>query len=113
MDREELLKQRKAIQDDGAEAIGVSELDIYPDATYYLDDKIAVMVPRCRVCGKLFYIAVLVDDLLKYHKGTLIQDAFPYLSADERELLISRTCPVCWNGIFSDEDEDLGQETEE
>lgn len=31
--------------------------------------------------------------------GSLIQDAFPYLTAEERELLVSGTCDPCWSDI--------------
>lgn len=30
-----------------------------------------------------------------------IQDAMPQLSEDERELLMSNICPVCWDKLFS------------
>lgn len=36
--------------------------------------------------------------------GAYVQDAFPTLSVDERELLISRTCPVCWDDMFAEEE---------
>ena len=32
--------------------------------------------------------------------GELIQDALPYLSASEREMLISGTCDDCWQKMF-------------
>ena len=35
----------------------------------------------------------------------LIQNALPELTADERELLISGTCPSCWDRMFGDYDE--------
>lgn len=33
----------------------------------------------------------------------MIEDAFPHLTASERELLISQTCDDCWNRMFRDE----------
>ena len=33
-------------------------------------------------------------------RGELIQEALPELSADQRELLISGTCPKCWDELF-------------
>lgn len=41
-----------------------------------------------------------------WNEGMLIQDAFPELSADDREFLISGVCPECWNKIFNEEDND-------
>lgn len=35
-----------------------------------------------------------------YASGKLIQDAFPFLSAGEREFLISGITPDRWNSIF-------------
>jgi hypothetical protein len=34
------------------------------------------------------------------------QDAFPHLTADERELLISGTCGSCFNAMFPEDDEE-------
>lgn len=41
----------------------------------------------------------------KYQGGALIQDAFPELSANQREILISGTCERGWDKLFSNEDE--------
>ena len=59
----------------------------------------------CPVCGTINYVTVAKADLAKYEAddGMLIQDAFPYLSADEREMLISGICPKCWDMMFSGE----------
>ena len=35
----------------------------------------------------------------KYKAGTLIQDAMPNVSAEDREFLITGICPKCWNSI--------------
>jgi len=46
--------------------------------------------------------------------GELAQNAFPYLSATEREQLISHICPKCQDSIFgSDEDEFEDEDFEE
>jgi hypothetical protein len=39
-------------------------------------------------------------DYWDWQDGALAQDAFPYLSADDRELLISGICPTCWEKSF-------------
>lgn len=49
----------------------------------------------CRFCGRVFIIHIDVNDLEKYKNGANVQDAFPYLTADERELIISNTCGKC------------------
>lgn len=43
-------------------------------------------------------------------KGALIQDAFPMLSADDREFLLSGITPEEWNETFGDGDGDAMEE---
>lgn len=59
----------------------------------------------CLNCHKDYSLEVLAEDVIKYKNGAFVQDAFPYLSADERELLISKTCGACFDEMFG-EDED-------
>lgn len=61
----------------------------------------------CPFCGCLTDIEVEVEQYESWaFGGVLIQNAFPALSATERETLISGICPDCQDDIFSDEDED-------
>ena len=39
---------------------------------------------------------VYPDDLEAWQNGKLAQDAFPYLTDDQREILISELCPACF-----------------
>lgn len=55
----------------------------------------------CVVCKRRYVVRVQSDDLLRHHDGVLAQDAFPYLSPEYRELLISGTCPGCWAVLCS------------
>lgn len=65
------------------------------------------VVTYCPFCGKAHEIEVNEIDYLDWQDGELVQNAFPYLSADEREMLVSGICPDCWNGMFGqEEDED-------
>ena len=57
-------------------------------------------------CGHANEVAVNETDYWDWQDGALVQDAFPYLSADEREMLISGICPKCWRDTFGDEDEE-------
>jgi hypothetical protein len=50
-------------------------------------------------------ISALPADLQKFSEGKHAQSAFPYLSAAEREFLISGICPNCWDLMFSAEEE--------
>ena len=55
----------------------------------------------CPICGKHTYISVPKEDYERYRKGDeLIQEVFDYLSAGEREMLISGICPDCWKHVF-------------
>jgi len=78
------------------------------------------VVTRCPFCGKGNEVEVNENDYLDWQDGELVQDAFPYLSPEQRETLISGICPKCWESMFGnecdhfedfieeDEDEDLG-----
>ena len=64
---------------------------------------------RCMVCGDGGTLELPVDGIAKYEAGTHVQDAFPELSKDLREQIISGTHPQCWEdlfGPFSDEEEE-------
>lgn len=60
------------------------------------------VVTYCPFCGKAHEIEVNEIDYLDWQDGELVQNAFPYLSADEREMLISGICPTCWDKMFGD-----------
>jgi hypothetical protein len=57
----------------------------------------------CRFCGKTVNLVIEQEDFRKYRNNDgLVQDIFPYLSAGEREMLISGMCEDCWDKLFSD-----------
>jgi hypothetical protein len=61
----------------------------------------------CPFCGRVNEVDVYEEDLVAWVNGDkLVQDAFPYLSADEREMLISGICPTCWDSMFGSVEED-------
>jgi hypothetical protein len=69
------------------------------------------IVVKCNHCNCAYTLSVNPDDFGRWCVGEeLIQDAMPYLSAGERELLISNTCDGCWEEMFGpsilDDDED-------
>lgn len=62
---------------------------------------------QCRNCGDVHAINVDYDAFIAWkNRELLIQDALPELSADERELLLSGTCGVCWDSWFGPENDD-------
>ncbi len=66
-----------------------------------------IYIVKCRDCGKEFKFNLNPKDIERWKEGELIQNVFPNLSAEERELFISHTCGECWEKMFgNDEDED-------
>lgn len=61
---------------------------------------------KCCMCDRVFTIQVKLEDYNAWLAGKYTQDAFPYLSVGERELLISNTCNNCFDSIFYSVDED-------
>ena len=61
---------------------------------------------ECVDCKGHFQISVGGPELHAYHNGEgLLQDLFPYLSADNRELLFqSGRCGPCWAALWGEEE---------
>ena len=55
------------------------------------------------VVGDNHYMDVKQIDLDVYEDGALIQDAFPYLTLEQRELIITGLTEDMWNDMFGDE----------
>lgn len=65
------------------------------------------IVTTCPFCGNDHYVTVDFEDFLAWsEEGELVQAAFPYLSADDRELLKTGICPKCWDAMFPTEEEE-------
>ena len=56
-------------------------------------------VVKCIRCGESQHIKARTVDLTAWIGGELIQVAMPYLTADEREILISGVCSTCFDDI--------------
>ena len=54
----------------------------------------------CSNCKSSVELLVNADDWIEWKRGKLIQDAMPYLSASEREILISGICGICFDNIM-------------
>ena len=67
----------------------------------------------CPHCHKLQTLEVDDSQYYDWMAGKNIQRAFPNLSADQREILMSGICPECWEDIFGEDDEeDIHEESE-
>ena len=60
----------------------------------------------CPCCNRLQTIEVEDSQYNRWMAGENIQIAFPNLTPDQREILMSGICPECWEKIFPDEDEE-------
>jgi hypothetical protein len=65
---------------------------------------IAIKTDPCPACNEWSTVIVEEDDYGAWVAGLFVQDAFPYLNADSRELLMTGTHPECWESIFTDEE---------
>ena len=71
-----------------------------------INNKEVCVITRCPICGHANEVEVNEMDYLDWGDGMTAQEAFPYLSPEEREMLISGICPTCWEKTFADEEED-------
>lgn len=44
------------------------------------------------------------EQMENFLNGTKVQDAFPHLSADDREFILSGITPEEWNEVFGEEE---------
>lgn len=58
----------------------------------------------CSVCGESARLAVDAAAYGRWLAGAYVQDAFPAMPVDDRELLVSGTHPDCWDSLFADLD---------
>lgn len=69
------------------------------------DDTISVRTKRCFSCATTSVVVLDRAAFEAWQSGTFVQVAFPHLSAEDRELLISGTHPACWDAMFADNEE--------
>jgi heterodisulfide reductase subunit C len=60
----------------------------------------------CQTCFNRCLMQIDPEDYYAFQHGTFAQVAFPYLTAAERELLISQTCGPCFDKMFPEEDDE-------
>lgn len=60
----------------------------------------------CQTCNKRYTFQVDPEDYAAFRNGKFAQNAFPYLTSAERELMISQTCGPCFDKMFPPDDED-------
>lgn len=68
------------------------------------DSATTIIRATCVVTGRTADFALPTVAVREWEAGRLIQDAFPDLSADDREWLISGHSPEAWDALFGEED---------
>lgn len=56
--------------------------------------------------GREFAIVTRLDDANRWINGELIQNAFPYLNADQREILKTGIDGQSWDEMFAGDEDD-------
>ena len=75
--------------------------------TVYEDgDKLMVRMDGESTAGRSFGVTVQLADVNRWLNGELVQVAFPYLTADEREVCMTGYDTTTWNEIFAGSGED-------
>ncbi len=58
----------------------------------------------CMVCGKHSLLEVDADKYFRWKDGELVQNIWPEMPADWREMLVTGTHPGCWEAMFGEEE---------
>lgn len=59
------------------------------------------LVKECVECGKVIEIEMSFQQYKKWkHQEDLVQNIFPEIKPEIREMLISGICPTCWEKMF-------------
>jgi hypothetical protein len=67
---------------------------------------IEVETPPCLGCGQTTWFTMTEEQHRFWKQGVHIQNIFPDWSAEDREMLISGTCPSCWEEMWAEEEEE-------
>jgi hypothetical protein len=70
-----------------------------------MNDFIAVKTKPCSVCDQYEVWSLDREAVTRWQEGENIQNAFPDMSAGDREILISGTHAACWDKLFPGEEE--------
>lgn len=63
-------------------------------------------IAKCACCPEIKTVTIQKDDFIGWQGGEYIQDAAPYLSASDREFLISGICGDCFDMMWEDQDDE-------
>lgn len=66
---------------------------------------ITFTTPACQACTKTSEFTLDDEKVSRWQAGAYIQDVWPEMTMNDRELIISGTHPKCWEELFAEEDE--------
>ena len=69
------------------------------------EETVTFTTKRCFRCGNTTDVEVVASGLDRWQAGELIQDAFPDIPIDIREMMVSGMHPECWETMFGERDE--------
>lgn len=98
--------QTQEIREKIAEVEGFLVHDAKEELMQAQVEDIVMYSVQCAICKATYEFEVPLSGLNRRAGGALIQDAFPSLAPPIRELMVSRTCPSCWQELFGLEDDD-------
>ena len=70
-----------------------------------MSSPIIIRTKTCVVCNDYELWSLDRKAVESWQAGEMIQVAFPDMSEDDREILISGTHPACWSKLFPEEEE--------
>lgn len=73
---------------------------------YETDNSGWVTLEVIDMANELHYVDVKQTDLDAFEDGALIQDAFPYLTNEQRELIITGITEEMWGEMFPNNEEE-------
>jgi hypothetical protein len=81
----------------------MSQLDkykLYDFTPDNYDGKTHPHIMQCYQCGRVSIMIVSEQDYMTWQTKLYVQDAFPYLSAEKREMIINGMHPECFDKLF-------------
>lgn len=71
-----------------------------------MSETIVIKTKPCTVCNEYEVWSLDREAVTRWQEGENIQNAFPDMKAEDREILISGTHPACWNELFGEESDE-------
>ncbi len=59
----------------------------------------------CPVCGSVTKVPVYFQDYRKWGRQSPVENTFPYLHPEQKEVLDSGICPPCQRSLFGEDEE--------